>query len=46
MAAFNDGEDSGHVLYLLSPSAEVREAVEATGFSKVLHIINSITEVL
>ena len=46
MAAFNDGEDSGHVLYLLSPSAEVREAVEATGFSKVLHIIISITEVL
>ena len=46
MAAFNDGEDSGHALYLLSLSSEVREAVEATGFSKVLHIINSVTEVL
>ena len=46
MAAFNDGEANGHALYLLSLSAEVREAVEATGFSDVLHIINSVTEVL
>ena len=46
MAAFNDGETDGHTLYLLSPSAEAREAVEATGFSNVLHIINSVTEVL
>ena len=46
MAAFNDGEANGHALYLLSPSAESREAVEATGFSQVLRIINSVTEVL
>ena len=46
MAAFNDGEAKGHALYLLSPSAESREAVDATGFSQVLRIINSVTEVL
>ena len=46
MAAFNDGEDKGHTLYLLSPSPESRDAIEATGFSKVLHIIGSVTEVM
>ena len=43
MAAFNDGEDKGHTL---SPSPESRDAIEATGFSNVLHIISSVTEVL
>ena len=46
MAAFNDGEDTGHTLYLMSPSNESERAIEATGFSKVLHIISTATEVV
>ena len=46
MAAFNDGEDNGYTLYLLSPSTESRDVIDATGFSKVLHIISSVTEVM
>ncbi|MBQ9495101.1 MAG: STAS domain-containing protein [Treponema sp.] len=46
MAAFNDGEDRGHTLYLMAPSTESARAVEATGFTQVLHIINSVTEVV
>jgi anti-anti-sigma factor len=45
MAAFNDGEDSGHKLYLMALSNESEKTVEATGFKNELHVINSVTEV-
>jgi len=41
-----DGEEKGHVLYLMHPSAGVQKAIDATGFSDTLQIIHSITEVL
>lgn len=46
MAAFEDGEESGHKLYLMKPSQIVRKAIESTGFSDMFPIINSLTEVL
>lgn len=45
MAAFNDGEDSGHKLYLMALSNESEKALDETGFIDELNIINSVTEV-
>lgn len=45
MAGFNDGEESGHKLYLMNMSNAVREAVDDTGFTDTFHIIRSVTEV-
>jgi anti-anti-sigma factor len=44
MAAFNDGEDCGHTLYLMALSNECEKAIDATGFKNVLKIINAVTE--
>lgn len=45
MAAFNDGEEGGHSLYMLSMSNEADKAIAATGFKYIFHLINSVTEV-
>lgn len=45
MAAYNDGEDSGHKLYFLSPSNEAERTIAATGFKSIFNLINSVTEV-
>ncbi len=45
MAAFNDGEDSGHKLYLMALSNESEKALDETGFIDELNVINSVTEV-
>ena len=45
MAGFNDGEETGHRLYLMNMSNAVREAVDDTGFSDTFHLIRSVTEV-
>lgn len=45
MAAFNDGEDTEHTLYILNPSIESRQVIDETGFSSTFHFIHSITEV-
>ncbi len=45
MAAFNDGEESGFTLYLMSVSNEADKAITATGFRDSFKIINSVTEV-
>lgn len=45
MAAFNDGEDSGNVLYILNPSDYARHAIDTTGFSDTFRFIRAITEV-
>jgi anti-anti-sigma factor len=45
MAAFNDGENCRHKLYLMALSNESEKSVTATGFKDQLNIINSVTEV-
>lgn len=45
MAGHNDGEDTNHKLYLMNPSADVRQAIDETGFTDTFHIIRSVTEV-
>ncbi|MCK9169696.1 MAG: STAS domain-containing protein [Treponema sp.] len=45
MAAFNDGEDLSHKLYLMALSNESEKAIDQTGFTHELNIINSVTEV-
>lgn len=45
MATFNDGEDNGHRLYIMNPSAPSRIALEETGFYDVFSIIHAVTEV-
>lgn len=46
MAAVEDGEETGHKLYLMNPSEIVRLAIESTGFSQLFPIIRSPAEVL
>lgn len=46
MAAVEDGQESGHRLYLLNPSEIVRLAIESTGFSELFTIIHGISEIL
>lgn len=45
MAAFNDGEDTKHRLYLLNPSIDARQCIDDTGFADTFHVIRSVTEV-
>ncbi len=45
MAAINDGQETGHSVYLKSLSNEADKQVSATGFKDLLKIINSVTEV-
>jgi anti-anti-sigma factor len=45
MAAFNDGQETGHKFYLMSLSNECEKVVSATGFKDLFFIINSVTEV-
>lgn len=40
------GEEHGRRLYIMSPSAGARKALEATGFMDMFNIIYSITEVV
>lgn len=46
MAAFNDGLDNEKKLYLMNPSAVVRETIDATGFSDTFYFIHAVTEVM
>lgn len=46
LGTFNLGEDFGRKLYILQPSPEAKKAIDSTGFSSLLRIINTITEVL
>lgn len=46
MGAYNDGEETGNSLYLMRPSSAAEKAIDATGFTDVFNIINSVTEVL
>jgi anti-sigma B factor antagonist len=46
MSALDDGEESGHKLYVMKPSEVVRLAIESTGFSEMFTIIYSLTEVM
>jgi anti-sigma B factor antagonist len=46
MSAVEDGQESGHKLYIMSPSEIVRLAIESTGFSELFPIIRSANEVL
>lgn len=45
MAAFDDGEETGHKIYFLNPSDIVKLAIDSTGFSEAFNIIQSINEV-
>ncbi len=46
MAAYDDGEEVGHKLYIMKPSEVVRMAIESTGFAEMFSVIYSLTEVL
>ncbi|MDR1748892.1 MAG: STAS domain-containing protein [Spirochaetaceae bacterium] len=46
MAAYEDGEETGHKLYIMRPSQIVRMAIESTGFAEMFPVIHSLTEVL
>lgn len=45
MAAFNDSEDAGKKMYLMSLSSEADRAISATGFKYLFNLINAVTEV-
>ncbi|MDR2898022.1 MAG: STAS domain-containing protein [Spirochaetaceae bacterium] len=46
MAAYEDGEETDHKLYIMRPSQIVRMAVDSTGFADMFPVIHSLTEVL
>jgi len=46
MSAVEDGEETGHRLYLMSPSEIVRLAIESTGFGEMFPLIHSVNEVM
>ena len=46
MGAYNDGEISGHKIYLKSMSPMAQKAVASTGFLDTFDVIYSVTEVL
>ena len=46
MSAVEDGQESGHKLYVMNPSEIVRLAIESTGFSEHFPLIHSIHEVM
>lgn len=45
MAAFNDGIETNHKLFLMALSNESEKALAVTGFKDTFLIINSVTEV-
>lgn len=45
MAASDDGEETGHKIYILNPSEVVKLAIDSTGFTEVFPIIHSLNEV-
>jgi anti-anti-sigma factor len=45
MAAFNDSEENGKMLYFMSMSNESEKAINSTGFKSNFNIINAVTEV-
>ncbi len=45
MAAFDDGEETGHTIYFLNPSDIVKLAIDSTGFPEAFHIIQSLDEI-
>lgn len=46
LGSFNIGEEYGHKLYLMRPSAGAKKALESTGFMDSFSIIQTVTEVL
>ncbi len=46
MSAVEDGQETGHKLYIMTPSEIVRMAIESTGFQELFPIIRSATEVM
>lgn len=45
MSASDDGEETGHKIYILNPSQVVKLAIDSTGFTEVFPIIHSLNEV-
>ncbi|MGP1577356.1 MAG: STAS domain-containing protein [Treponema sp.] len=45
MAAFDDGEETGHKIYIMNPSEIVKMAIDSTGFSDVFTIIHSLNDI-
>ncbi len=45
MSAHDDGEESGHEIYILNPSEVVKMAIDSTGFSDMFRVIHSVDEV-
>ncbi|MEL3906843.1 MAG: STAS domain-containing protein [Treponema sp.] len=45
MAASDDGEETGHKIYILNPSDVVKLAIDSTGFTEVFPIIHSLNDV-
>ncbi len=46
MSAVEDGEQTDHKLYIMSPSEIVRLAIESTGFQDAFPIIRTVGEVM
>lgn len=46
MTAVEDGQETGHKLYIMGPSEIVRMAIESTGFAQLFPIIRSVSEVM
>ncbi|MFI3258076.1 MAG: STAS domain-containing protein [Spirochaetales bacterium] len=46
MVGYEDGESSGHKLYIMNPSVTAKMAIESTGFAEYFPVIHSLTEVL
>ena len=45
MSAYDDGQESGHSIFILNPSEVVRLAIDSTGFSDMFKVIHSIDEI-
>ncbi len=45
MSAYDDGQETGHKIYILNPSEVVKMAIDSTGFSEMFKTINSVDEV-
>ncbi len=46
MSAVEDGQETGHKLYIMNPSEIVRMAIDSTGFAEFFPIIRSVNEVM
>ncbi len=45
MSAHDDGEETGHEIFILNPSEVVKMAIDSTGFSDMFKVIHSLDEV-